>query len=115
MALVTIFAPSLIAIEVKNYQIGYGVKANIAASHAAARGSIPRIRIIFYFHGSTISTEKDLPLRVRHHSGEIRGNQITHTHQISSETVIMHANSIARLGQTLFQQGMCGIIICIAI
>jgi hypothetical protein len=34
-------------------QVGYGVTANIAASHAAARGSIPRIRIIFFLLGST--------------------------------------------------------------
>ena len=31
------------------FQIGYGVTVNIAASHAAARGSIPRIRITFLF------------------------------------------------------------------
>ena len=30
-------------------QLGYGVTVNIAASHAAARGSIPRIRIMFCF------------------------------------------------------------------
>ena len=29
-------------------RIGYGVTANIAASHAAARGSIPRIRTFFW-------------------------------------------------------------------
>jgi hypothetical protein len=34
-------------------EIGYGVTANIAASHAAARGSIPRIRITFFLLGST--------------------------------------------------------------
>ena len=28
--------------------VGYGVTANIAASHAAARGSIPRIRVNFF-------------------------------------------------------------------
>ena len=27
--------------------VGYGVTANIAASHAAARGSTPRIRVFF--------------------------------------------------------------------
>ena len=27
--------------------VGYGVTANIAASHAAARGSTPRIRVLF--------------------------------------------------------------------
>ena len=35
-------------------QVGYGVTANIAASHAAARGSIPRIRMSFFLLGSTI-------------------------------------------------------------
>ena len=29
--------------------VGYGVTANIAASHAAARGSTPRIRVFFKF------------------------------------------------------------------
>ena len=29
-------------------RVGYGVTANIAASHAAARGSIPRIRVPFF-------------------------------------------------------------------
>ena len=29
------------------FVVGYGVTANIAASHAAARGSIPRIRVLF--------------------------------------------------------------------
>ena len=33
--------------NLSKYSIGYGVTANIAASHAAARGSIPRIRILF--------------------------------------------------------------------
>ena len=30
-----------------HFRVGYGVTANIAASHAAARGSIPRIRSLF--------------------------------------------------------------------
>ena len=30
------------------YVIGYGVTANIIASHAIARGSIPRIRTVGY-------------------------------------------------------------------
>ena len=33
----------------QRFTIGYGVTANIAASHAAARGSIPRIRVRFLF------------------------------------------------------------------
>ena len=32
--------------EFELQNIGYGVTANIAAFHAAARGSIPRIRVI---------------------------------------------------------------------
>ena len=32
--------------------VGYGVTANIAASHAAARGSIPRTRVLFIAHVS---------------------------------------------------------------
>ena len=31
-----------------DYRVGYGVTANIAASHAAARGSIPRIRNLLF-------------------------------------------------------------------
>ncbi len=35
--------------------LGYGVTANIAASHAAARGSIPRIRMVFIVSGLRIN------------------------------------------------------------
>ena len=31
----------------RGVKVGYGVTANIAASHAAARGSTPRIRVLF--------------------------------------------------------------------
>lgn len=37
----------MICICINSYSIGYGVVANIIASHAIARGSIPRIRIVF--------------------------------------------------------------------
>ena len=43
--------------------IGYGVTANIAASHAAARGSIPRIRIFFIFFPCT-DNRKSFPCYV---------------------------------------------------
>ncbi len=42
-------SPSLWFLDARIPQIGYGVTANIAASHAAARGSTPRIRITFCF------------------------------------------------------------------
>ena len=44
-------------------QIGYGVTANIAASHAAARGSIPRIRVLFFAQPPRATLT--LPLRVQ--------------------------------------------------
>ena len=50
MLLWAICKVSVRVLSVSNGQddiIGYGVTANIAASHAAARGSIPRIRIVF--------------------------------------------------------------------
>jgi hypothetical protein len=43
-------------------------------------------------------------------------NEITRPPMISSETVMMDMDpNTADLGQTLFQQGMCNMIICIAI
>ena len=48
--------------------IGYGVTANIAASHAAARGSIPRIRILFVF-------PSPLTTRLESHPAEFRIGQ----------------------------------------
>ena len=41
---------------IENGSIGYGVTANIAASHAAARGSIPRIRVLFSRAFSLVSS-----------------------------------------------------------
>ena len=39
---------------IHNPTVGYGVTANIAASHAAARGSIPRIRVLFVHEGINV-------------------------------------------------------------
>ncbi len=52
-------------------QVGYGVTANIAASHAAARGSIPRIRMSFFLLASTI-----IFLVNHHHAGVTRPNLV---------------------------------------
>ncbi len=38
------------AVSQRLVAVGYGVTANITASHAVARGSIPRIRNLFYTH-----------------------------------------------------------------
>ena len=45
--------------------IGYGVTANIAASHAAARGSIPRIRRLFVFPSPLTTRLESVPAEFR--------------------------------------------------
>jgi hypothetical protein len=65
--------PSLWLLDARIPQIGYGVTANIAASHAAARGSIPRIRITFFLFSlpSAILMDPSPQLRQFVHCGTV--------------------------------------------
>ena len=71
--------------------IGYGVTANIAASHAAARGSIPRIRIIFFLQ-SIITAPCSF-------------KRVTRPAQESSENAFLIAQSSKEYAHTAYRYG----------